>query len=60
MQSGYWFLLKDGTLYFREGDYLGSGRYGQHKFQVKRIVIEDYNTIELGAFAGFSECQEVI
>ena len=60
MKEGYWFLLKDGTMYFREGDYLGNGEYGRYKYQVKRIVIDDYNAVGLGAFAGFSECQEVI
>ena len=59
-EGNYWFLLKDGTMYFREGDYLGSGGYARYKYQVKRIVIDGYKTVGLGAFSGFSECQEVI
>ena len=60
MSSGYWILLKDDTLYFREGDYLGSGTYGRYRHRVKRIVIEDYKTVQIGSFMGFSECREVV
>ena len=33
MEDGYWILLKDGTLYFRGGVYLGRGGYTNYKYQ---------------------------
>ncbi len=60
MEDGYWILLKDGTLYFRGGVYLGRGGYTNYKYQVKRIIIEDFKTIGIVAFEGFSECGEVV